>query len=498
MERCKITRIADHKDDFSWAEISCFYRPFNICLASYQDFLNTVPILYQLHMIDRYYYDVTESDDFVNLLCCHEFDVSSEEVNEKDLDSYLYTQIDKGKIAIIPFDSSLLHYTTNYKVKFSPHYLLVKGYNRDTGIFYITDCMQNEGSTEYKHFTIPNDTLVRGYAKFFSYFIGCKISCFSINVSNKMLSINVVNTVYKVISQLLKYGNGVSGLFELLEKKYSCAMSMADKNYFLNEIVRVSHSFAVLAKSLCVLAGIPYSQAELSNKFVESGKKLAEEILNAGEKGSVKDLISDIFAEVNQSIEDFYHSWVFLIECNPPERYPRENEQTDFFLQRRNTSSSYEEGRAWLSIDGSKIYQKWLYQDNAPQLIATNLPSNFIFNATIEQYISANTDSTFTGFFFESGNVGLQFGLSGGYIQLRDNSVLGRDIVWRYYVGNSTVGSITTVKQNDTFTFSFYLDGREIDLKHHFPSELDSAGIMLRSWEASQAEVLFSNIELIQ
>lgn len=155
--------IREYSDNtYTWQELNCFYRPFAISMGKerYNMFLLLVS-LYMTHndvengkiLFNRLHpsllYFEKELESVMNAKITVE-----EYSSEKDMYRKVEKALPEQYAVIVPYDLFLLPYSRNYMEQHHRHYIPVKGFDSDKGIFYILDNMQNNlgESTLYTDF----------------------------------------------------------------------------------------------------------------------------------------------------------------------------------------------------------------------------------------------------------------------------------------------------------------------------------------------------------
>jgi hypothetical protein len=182
-----LENVTENSDNYSWRELSCFFKPWAIIFESYKSGYFDL-FLYYWCFNKHYFTDescATIFDtrklpfpaffEFYEKELKHRFGLSIKTntfISEEDLNMKIKAQIDAESPVLIPGDLFAIYYDELYKYRHHYHYFLVKGYDSEKELYYILDTVHVEHGRNavYKDFAITFYQLYEACECYYNYF----------------------------------------------------------------------------------------------------------------------------------------------------------------------------------------------------------------------------------------------------------------------------------------------------------------------------------------
>lgn len=529
-----IKSVVENTDSYTWEELNCFYRPIAIMYEVYGEgyfdiFLFMVGY-YSTHMVDGWFTEVFESGIFHEFFEFHEnvmkpktglSFITESYLNENEMHQKLKGALDENSPVLVPVDLFGLYYTQGYLRSRHRHFIIVKGYDEERGIYHILDNMQldNGSNTIYKDFCIKAEDLYTMNNMYFEYYYP-DIEASHMWVLQKCRALpkdsySIERLLMDHLQHLRDIENNKSVInypeYEFLKKisnEIKISMNEATNSFTIFNFKQVYYD--LLYKLLKKAGGHSQEISELKF-FVRKTSAIWNEIklaiLDAAAGNSMdSDLVR---SKINRNISlenKFRLKLMKLIAQLDFGCQLIENSERDLFKlftvkNYRKAEIIREKEKVVFKLFPHTVYDTWDVQDNAPQLLAhPEMFEDFILEARVK------LDKTKQGpylsgliVFFENG-IKIMFCLDKGYTV----SVLcpeKGDSYTLFTTGIPENGAfLRTKKKGSTLSFFIKKDKTESWNKKYEITDcetISSCGIFAKTFEKVKLSAEFSELKYI-
>lgn len=396
-----IKSVVENTDSYTWQELNCFYRPIAImyeaCGEGYFDIFLFMVGYYSTHMVDGWFTGIFESGIFHEFFEFHEnvmkpktglSFITESYFNENEMHQKLKGALDENFPVLVPVDLFGLYYTQGYLRSRHRHFIIVKGYDEERGIYHILDNMQldNGSNTIYKDFCIKAEDLYRINNMYFEYYYP-DIEASHMWVLQKCRdlrkdSYTIERLLMDHLQQLRDIENNKSVVnypeYEFF-KKISNKISMNESaNSFT--IFNFKQVYYDLLYKLLKVAGVDSKEISELKFFISKTSAIWNEIklatLDAAAGNSIDSELIQSKINRNISLENkFRLKLIKIIEQLDFGRRLIENSERELFdlftvKNYRKAGIIREKEKVVFKLFPNTVYDTWDVQDNAPQMLA--------------------------------------------------------------------------------------------------------------------------------
>jgi amino acid adenylation domain-containing protein len=439
-----IKSVVENNDSYTWQEVNCFYRPMAILYESYSegyfDIFLFMASYYSTHMADGWFTGVFESDLLQEFIQFHEavmkpktgLSLKTESFkDEAEMHAKLKDALNDDSPVLVPIDLYGMYYTQGYLRGSHRHYLIVKGYDEERGLYHILDNMHidNGAYTVYKDFSIRAEDL---YSMNCLYFENCcpeagdgfvwvlkKAEAFQ----KKEYSVHeLLKDHLGRIRDIRNHKTEVHFLeYELYKRRETINLNEVNisftvlnfKPVYYDLLYRMLRKCGAEERELAYMKAFTEEEANLRNDIkllildVVAGNDISDKELQL--KFNRKEQLENEFM---RKLEHTMESLDFYADRNAvPDRY------ASFRVKNHKGAEIIRaEDKIIFKLDSSRAYDTWDVHDNAPQmLIHPGTNENFFIETTVT--LENNTIGPYQAgliFFLKSG-VKILYGMDKGH-----------------------------------------------------------------------------------
>ncbi|MBD5135391.1 MAG: BtrH N-terminal domain-containing protein [Lachnospiraceae bacterium] len=363
------------EDTYTWQELNCFYRPFAISMGRerYNMFLLLVS-LYMTHknvengkiLFNRLHPALSYFDsELKNVLNAHI--IVEEYSSKKDMYRKVEAALSEQCAVIVPYDLYVMPYSRSYMEQHHRHYILIKGFDSDKGIFYILDNMQNNlgESTSYTDFMMQYRQMYIGADSFHRvYDVMCsskpyfwKVKCMG---KNNDVKENVRKYLIKVLEGFV-YGdiNPYYVEWDMIERPADGHMldmveQINQRNVYYGEIIKYINDMACCKNSELILTAEELKKnwniikIQLMRGHKDVGQKLQENIeLEKKWHNDVLDILKGITTHITES-----------------------QKETEYLIVNELNADMKQSDNKWeIKLSPDTVYDTWNLKDDACQIL---------------------------------------------------------------------------------------------------------------------------------
>ncbi|MCX8131172.1 MAG: BtrH N-terminal domain-containing protein [Clostridia bacterium] len=527
-----IDSITENTDNYTWKEISCFYKPWAILFESFKPgYFNL--FLFYLSFYDSFKVDGWFSDkylekyhgtlfyqffEFSKNVLQSKFGVHFKTVefsSEQEMHEKIRCEIDNGARILVPGDLFCIFYNVDdYKRTHRPHFFIIKGYDTEREIYFILDSVHINYGTDaaYKNFAMKfSDMYETNYYYFKDIVQNRYKQCFwSISNCDTMPDTDIPDVLLEH-ADILNLINKNEIEYEYVELQTIRNVELKGSNDDIREM-SVKSNFKTVYYDLLFTY---LRDADISEELISELGHYKDKVVECW--GLIRNrIIYNVtkkerdFSKINRLIETgitnervFRDRFVEIISESNLEKLKNiksENEESMDFTEENNFRAAIIQEKDKIKIVHSpdKVYNLWVLQNDAPQmLLYAKQNTNFCF----ETKVSVNYAK---GSYFQSGLI----------LKLNDGT--------KYLFGNEEGKSVCVLcpeydsdsllfkkffpinelylkveKQKDLYSFYYRLHGGScwnLGYTLKSPASAKCFGLFSKTWEPMMLTVEFSNI----
>lgn len=523
-----LLEITENKEEFSWEELNCFFRPWSIMYKGvseqFYDLFLFDTLFYYNFVIDNLFskgktYYLKEDEfflEFANKNLDYKYKVKTEKILVSSYEAFIekiMKSIDDDIMILIPADLIELNYFAGYKEYSAGHFFLLKGYDYNKNLFYILDNMHINGgaSIVYKDFVINFKKLYELNQLFFkNIFYNKKPYIWSLQ--RKLEDYPQIN-IYKVLKEhkevlndmntiKIKYANDI---LDIVEK------NQCNDEEIIIKLLRKSNSKSVYYKILQRFLNSFYDEKLVDleseiQKNLKTWKNLISRLLYQFQKGTSNYCLLN--NQLKEQLNDDYLLRKRIIELIDGISTREKNHLIDNqflknakLLNHHEAEIKFNNGVFTIIHSPDRTYDTWLSQDNAVQLLFTNFKEKTVLDCKVQ--IRESMGSTFhTGIIVKCKDgskilYGLYSGLQltifiperGDDYQVYNERYIGDKVYLRVVLEDNVCSFFFKEKYDD-----HWKDTDSISIE----KMVKSIGLFSKTWEGCQFISNFSDIKFSQ